>query len=73
MNVTWGCGYIAPTAKMQYTASSFIRAYRKLAEPLFSIHKIKKEIKGVFPKTGDRKHILMIKLKNGLLIILYYD
>jgi len=55
VNVTWGCGYIVPTGKMQYTASSFIRAYRKLAEPLFSIHKIKKEIKGVFPKTGERE------------------
>jgi hypothetical protein len=55
VNVTWGCGYIVPTGKMQYTASSFIRAYRKLAEPLFSIHKIKKEIKGVFPKTGEQE------------------
>jgi formate hydrogenlyase subunit 3/multisubunit Na+/H+ antiporter MnhD subunit len=55
MNVTWGCGYIAPSPKMQYTASSFIRAYRKLAEPLFSIHKNKKEITGVFPKTGGQE------------------
>ena len=55
VNVTWGCGYIAPTPKMQYTASSFIRAYRKLAEPLFSIHKNKKEITGVFPKTGGQE------------------
>ena len=55
VNITWGCGYIAPTGKMQYTASSFIRAYRKLAEPLFSIHKKKKEITGVFPKTGGQE------------------
>jgi hydrogenase-4 component B len=55
VNVTWGCGYIAPSPKMQYTASSFIRAYRKLAEPLFSIHKNKKEITGVFPKTGGQE------------------
>jgi hypothetical protein len=55
VNVTWGCGYIAPTPKMQYTASSFIRAYRKLAEPLFSIHKNKEEITGVFPKTGGQE------------------
>ncbi len=55
VNVTWGCGYIAPTPKMQYTASSFIRAYRKLAEPLFSIHKDKKEITGVFPETGGQE------------------
>ena len=52
VNITWGCGYTAPTPKMQYTASSFVRAYRKLAEPLFSIRKNKKEITGVFPKTG---------------------
>ncbi len=54
-NVTWGCGYIAPTAKMQYTASSFVRAYRKLAEPLFSIHKNKKEITKVFPTGGGQE------------------
>ena len=55
VNATWGCGYVAPTAKMQYTASSFIRAYRKLAEPIFSIHKKKKEITGIFPKTGGQE------------------
>ena len=48
-NATWGCGYVAPTGKMQYTASSFIRAYRKLAEPFLSIRKKKKEITEVFP------------------------
>jgi len=55
VNVTWACGYVAPTAKMQYTASSYIRAYRKLAEPIFSIHKNKKEIKGIFPKSGGQE------------------
>ena len=54
-NVTWGCGYVGSTEKMQYTASSFIRAYRKLAEPLLSIHKKKKEIKGVFPEKGHQE------------------
>jgi hydrogenase-4 component B len=52
-NTTWGCGYVAPTVKMQYTASSFIRAYRKLAEPVLSIHRKKREIKDVFPKEGE--------------------
>jgi hypothetical protein len=55
VNITWACGYVAPTAKMQYTASSFIRGYRKLAEPIFSIHKIKREIQGVFPKSGGQE------------------
>lgn len=49
---TWGCGYVGETEKMQYTASSFIRSYRKLAEPVFSIQKRKIEIEGVFPTTG---------------------
>jgi NADH:ubiquinone oxidoreductase subunit 5 (subunit L)/multisubunit Na+/H+ antiporter MnhA subunit len=55
LNTTWGCGYVAPTGKMQYTASSFIRAYRKLAEPFLSIRKSKKEIAGVFPNTGGQE------------------
>jgi len=42
-NTTWGCGYAGTTGKMQYTASSFIRAYRKLAEPLLSIRKKKRK------------------------------
>jgi NADH:ubiquinone oxidoreductase subunit 5 (subunit L)/multisubunit Na+/H+ antiporter MnhA subunit len=55
INTTWGCGYVGSTEKMQYTASSFIRAYRKLAEPLLSIHKKKKEIKDIFPKGGGQE------------------
>ena len=55
IDATWGCGYAAPTNKMQYTASSFIRTYRKLAEPVFFIYKKKKEITGIFPKTGGQE------------------
>ena len=49
---TWCCGYVGETEKMQYTASSFIRSYRKLAEPMLSIQKKKIEIEGVFPVSG---------------------
>lgn len=49
---TWACGYGGDTGKMQYTASSFVRTYRKLAEPLLSIRKKKCEVKGVFPQEG---------------------
>lgn len=52
INATWGCGYVGSTEKMQYTASSFVRAYRKLAEPVLSIHKKKKDIEGIFPGKG---------------------
>ncbi|HWB27643.1 MAG TPA: proton-conducting transporter membrane subunit [Chitinophagaceae bacterium] len=54
-DATWGCGYTAPAVKMQYTASSFVRAFRKLAEPFLSISKKKKEIQGIYPKTGGQE------------------
>jgi hypothetical protein len=37
---------------MQYTASSFIRSYRKLAEPILLVEKKEKAIKGIFPHDG---------------------
>ncbi len=49
---TWGCGYVAPNNKMQYTASSFVRTYRKLAEPVLMFKKEKKEVSGFFPIGG---------------------
>ncbi len=52
ISATWGCGYPGETQKMQYTASSFIRSYRKLAEPVLSVRKKKIEIEGVFPVSG---------------------
>jgi len=54
IGVTWVCGYPNPDSKLQYTASSFVRAYRKLVEPVLTIHKKKTEIKGVFPKNGGQ-------------------
>jgi hydrogenase-4 component B len=59
--LTWSCGYTGETVKMQYTASSFIRSYRKLAEPILSIKKIKLDAHGLFPdrvkqetRSGDK-------------------
>jgi formate hydrogenlyase subunit 3/multisubunit Na+/H+ antiporter MnhD subunit len=46
---TWGCGYVTPGAKMQYTANSFVRSYRKLAKPLLLLHKKESVISQVFP------------------------
>lgn len=52
ISTTWGCGYVGDASRMQYTAGSFIRSYRKLAEPLFSIHKKKRPVEGIFPTDG---------------------
>lgn len=44
---TWGCGYAAPSSKMQYTASSYVRSYRKLISPLLMMNKKEEDVKGV--------------------------
>jgi len=49
-DTTWGCGYTGDTSKMQYTASSFIRSYRKLFEPILFIKKEKVEASGLYPE-----------------------
>lgn len=46
---TWSCGYTAPTAKIQYTASSFVKTYSKLFGMFFLISKKEKEVQGIFP------------------------
>ena len=47
---TWNCAYTAPTAKIQYTASSFVKTYSKLFGMIFLIFKKEKEVQGIFPK-----------------------
>jgi formate hydrogenlyase subunit 3/multisubunit Na+/H+ antiporter MnhD subunit len=48
--VTWDCGYVAPTPRMQYTASSFARPltqlFRLFLQPRDEIH----PPRGLFPK-----------------------
>jgi hydrogenase-4 component B len=48
---TWNCGYAAPTAKIQYTASSFVKTYSKLLGMIFLIFKNGEKVLGVFPAT----------------------
>ncbi len=46
---TWGCGYVAPTFKQQYTASSFVRTYSKLFAPALMVEKEEEILHKVFP------------------------
>jgi len=50
ISATWGCGYRASTPRLQYTANSFVRSYRKLVRPLLMMNKREEEIKGIFPQ-----------------------
>ena len=47
---TWACGYSGDSVKMQYTANSFVRMYRKLASPILLVRRKSVEIREVFPK-----------------------
>jgi hydrogenase-4 component B len=53
-DTTWGCGYVGEAKKTQYTASSFIRTYRKLAKPILYIKKEKKGVSGIYPNTIEQ-------------------
>jgi len=51
-NATWGCGYTGNAERMQYTASSFVRTYRKLVNPVLEIQKRREDVTGIFPTSG---------------------
>ncbi len=55
---TWGCGYLAPTARMQYTASSFAATLVGLFSGLLRPHTKTPLIQGHFPKqVSFRSHV----------------
>jgi len=49
---TWGCGYAAPTAKIQYTGNSFAKTYSKLFAMFFQTTKKEKAMEGIFPSVA---------------------
>jgi formate hydrogenlyase subunit 3/multisubunit Na+/H+ antiporter MnhD subunit len=64
---TWGCGYVAPTAKLQYTASSFVRSYGKLFGAIILWFKKEKEVEGVFPIDGHYESHTYDRLEQWLI------
>ncbi len=49
-SATWGCGYSAPTARMQYTSSSFAEMLGKLFAWVLWPHLRGPRIKALFPR-----------------------
>ena len=64
---TWGCGYVAPTCKQQYTASSFVRTYSKLFAPVLVVYKEEEIVHGVFPSKAKYHTQSYDKLEKGLI------
>lgn len=72
-SATWGCGYVAPSPRMQYTANSYVRIYRKLAGSFLLIEQNQTELKEIFPEKqehfntqpGDRfeKYLIDVPIK----------
>jgi hydrogenase-4 component B len=52
---TWGCGYGAPTPRMQYTASSFADPLLRLSRRLLEPHVHDEPPEGYFPRAGRRE------------------
>jgi hydrogenase-4 component B len=50
---TWGCGYVAPNPRMQYTASSFVKTYSNLIEPILSMRKSDVVLDEIFPAAKE--------------------
>lgn len=49
---TWGCGYLAPTPRMQYTASSFAAPLVELLAPILRPYGKHPAVTGPFPEKG---------------------
>jgi hydrogenase-4 component B len=51
---TWGCGYIAPTVRMQYTGQSFVEMTTELLLPRWIRPRTMRQApRGVFPSKSD--------------------
>jgi hydrogenase-4 component B len=64
---TWGCGYVAPTPKMQYTASSFVRTYTQLIKPMMKSNQAKNEMKEIIPAFSFPGTRFQDKIETGLI------
>ena len=53
IDVTWACGYVAPSRRMQYTASSLAQMLLKMLGPLLHQRHHEPQISGVFVGPGE--------------------
>lgn len=51
--VTWDCGYAKPTARMQYSSTSFVQPLSMLFHGILNVFREKPQIQGFFPKPAS--------------------
>jgi hypothetical protein len=54
-SVTWDCGYVAPTARMQYTATSFVQPLSDFFAIVLRTRKHVHEPRGLFPDAASAR------------------
>jgi hypothetical protein len=65
---TWDCGYAAPTARMQYTGSSFAQWLVDLFGWALQPKLQRPRIQALFPRTADfRSHVPEVVLDKAIL------
>jgi len=64
---TWGCGYTAPTSRIQYTGNSFSKTYSDLFGTLFQISKKEKKVQGIFPSSAHLETKTYDKIEKWLI------
>ena len=52
---TWGCGYLKPSARMQYTASSFARPITDMFRYILMTRREERPVEGLFPTGASLK------------------
>ncbi len=68
---TWDCGYAAPSASMQYTASSFAEMLVKIFSVILRPERHEPDISQLFPgKTEFHSHVPEVTLDRGILPLL---
>ena len=65
--VTWGCGYVAPTPRMQYTSSSFAQMLVEMFAWALRPKKEKPRVQGIFPASSQfHSHVADTVLEQGV-------
>ena len=64
---TWGCGYVAVTPRMQYTASGFAEELVKLGRPVLDLAMHWKPLRGVAPAASAFRSHCHDRMENGWL------
>ncbi len=63
---TWGCGYPTDSSKLQYTASSFVKPYVKVARPLVEMDKKGNDITGIVAEEISAESHFYDKLEKAM-------